>query len=369
MKRNIAEELSQFKFYGNFYHAAINGKTKVQIPVTSDVPNPKVYLITSDKKNKIKTNSIKGTTDNGMFIFEIADLDVFAIENKIESQKKHKEVSKKPEDHDVTDETTDANCLAEPEIINGDKTIRISELSYEKAMTFAKLSKAEKLLKSIININNGAVEQIEKNCGKSKSKAEKEIGVEKQKITETLQYLEEVSIRNYEAESERENSLLQQASNMQAAFSFISAGLFVIAQIVFDGDNNSSLSTTHSFMGFAFITFWLIISLVLATLVQRRQIRKKGRPSTIQLVQKIYDSYELMVEPFQRHAFMILEYEEMYDELHKINNKRAQLVKHSMWFFYIAIAASFVVAILLAHQAGIFNDLVLDIAELKRIFG
>ncbi len=351
------DKLSKFKFYGIYLPADINGKIQVngklqvKIPIPSNAKNPKVYLITPDKKKGIKKKKIKGSIsqNKSRYIIEIKESGLYAIGDRADIKKENN----KPSHYfDYTDKDTNIQIHANRGILNDNKSINTVELSYEDCMALATQDEALKLLNYIKDKHDDSIEIIKKETGESK-----DIQAENQRFTDMLQFIEDSCKSSYESELERGNSIQQQASNMQAAFSFITAGMFVIAQIVCEQiDKESSLSTTQVFIGFGSITAWLIISLFLATLAQSRKIRKDAAPSPFQLIQNVFFNYSAASDTNERQSSTIIMYHKMYEDLHKINDKRVKNVKYSMMSFLAAIAESIVMAILMALQAGLFCD-------------
>lgn len=166
--------------------------------------------------------------------------------------------------------------------------------------------------------------------------------------TSTLIYCEDFCKKIYEAELERENSILQQASNMQAAFSFITAGLFVVAQIVVEnkGENLSYLMIIWCFI---IISFFLALSLVFATLAQSRFKKDKGYPSIRKLINHLQNENNKLNNEKTRLSFSITEYDGFYESLKKVNEKRVKFVKLSMYMFYIALFLCLICTLLMLY--------------------
>ena len=72
-----------------------------------------------------------------------------------------------------------------------------------------------------------------------------------QDIASTLyEYIASFDREIYANEERREDSLIQQATNMQTAFSFVSAAVFMVAQIAIDDNRRASLSLVFFFTVF-----------------------------------------------------------------------------------------------------------------------
>ncbi len=157
----------------------------------------------------------------------------------------------------------------------------------------------------------------------------------------------------YEEEAVRENSILQQASNMQSAFSFITAGLFVVAQIVTDQlGSHSNLSYKTIFFCFAIITACMLISLIFATIAQSRFLRSPRQP-VLEYLQFVDQNYDQLQDESQRIFLSISEYENLYQSLHRINSIRVIFVRLSMWSFYGAVALGTICGISMAIIDGL----------------
>jgi hypothetical protein len=60
-------------------------------------------------------------------------------------------------------------------------------------------------------------------------------------VEDVLDYLERMAENKLDSERRREESIIQQASSMQAAFSFTTAALFMAAVIIYDNKGSLSL--------------------------------------------------------------------------------------------------------------------------------
>lgn len=171
---------------------------------------------------------------------------------------------------------------------------------------------------------------------------------------DVLNMAETFSKEIYQAEIERENSILQQASNMQGAFSFVTAGLFVIAEIVTDnkGEKTPYLSII---IPFCIITLFLLASLLFATLAQERKTKDMGPPSIEGFLKNLTDQKQEMKTPEARSLFTIKEYNGFYSSLRDLNEKRISKIKISMALFYFSLGASFLSAIYMLWADWYYN--------------
>ena len=85
----------------------------------------------------------------------------------------------------------------------------------------------------------------------------------KNKEDDLYEFIADFEERIYANEERREDSLIQQAAHMQTAFSFVSAAVFMVAEIVIE--HRSNLSLEFLLVSFSVICALLIASLFCAT--------------------------------------------------------------------------------------------------------
>ena len=153
--------------------------------------------------------------------------------------------------------------------------------------------------------------------------------------TDCYGYMADFARLIYENEERREDSLIQQASNMQTAFSFVIASVFMVAAIAVD--NRGVLSLEYLLLAFSCITATLIFSLFSATMAQNRT-KRDDFPKVITIKQKITDEYENFQTPAQRSKYLVDTYENMHISYAAMNDKRRRWVVISMWSFYVSLA-------------------------------
>lgn len=164
-------------------------------------------------------------------------------------------------------------------------------------------------------------------------------------IVEKLQYLNEYAKFRYENELRREDSIIQQASQMQTTFSFVTAAMFMVAPIVIE--YSRKLSLTFFLIVFSSITIALLFSLLFATLAQNRKISKNFEDVSdfVEYVENNENDFETEK---QRLKHIIDTYGDVQKDKAIINNKRVKFIRISMWMFYAALglcAFWFIVAI------------------------
>lgn len=151
---------------------------------------------------------------------------------------------------------------------------------------------------------------------------------------ECFKYMADFARIIYENEERREASLIQQASQMQTAFSFVIAAVFMLAAIIADYPGPFSLLFRIS--SFASITVALVASLFCATMAQNRY-KRHDFPKVSTIKTKIIEEYTCFITEAQRSKYLLDTYEKMHNSYEKTNDKRLRWVKSSMVIFYIAI--------------------------------
>lgn len=139
----------------------------------------------------------------------------------------------------------------------------------------------------------------------------------------------------YENEERRESSLIQQASQMQTAFSFVIAAVFMVAAIVVE--NHDPLSLDFLLLCFSTITIALLTSLVAATIAQSRY-KRDDFPQVATMKMRVITEFENFKTEAQRSKYLLDTYEIMHKSYEETNEKRRKWVVVSMNSFYIALA-------------------------------
>ena len=139
----------------------------------------------------------------------------------------------------------------------------------------------------------------------------------------------------YENEIRREDSLIQQASHMQTAFSFVIAAVLMLVPVVID--YRGIFSFRFVVMVFSSIVAVLLFSLFAATMAQNR-IKREDFPSVSTIKTKVTIEYDKFKTNAQRSKYLLDTYEKMHTSYSKTNDKRRFWVKVSMISFYISLA-------------------------------
>ena len=159
-------------------------------------------------------------------------------------------------------------------------------------------------------------------------------------------HIRQISQLIYDNELRREDSLIKQSSNMQTAFSFTSAALFMVAAIAVE----YKYPLTYGFLLLAFstITVLLLSSLILATLAQKREKR-----NDFVSINETKTFIEKNFKTIQTDAAKDLQYiellEKVQSDIKRTNDNKVVLIQWSMRLFYSAIVLSvlwFIVALI-----------------------
>ena len=158
-------------------------------------------------------------------------------------------------------------------------------------------------------------------------------------------HIRQIAQMIYEAELRREDSLIQQSTQMQTAFSFTTAALFMVAAIAVE--YKEPLTFEFLLVTFSSVTLLLLASLIFAAVAQRREKREDfiGIKETSEYIQKNYMTIGTDAAKDLQYIKMI---EKIQSEVKRTNDNKVILIQWSMRFFYGSIGLSvfwFVVAI------------------------
>lgn len=159
------------------------------------------------------------------------------------------------------------------------------------------------------------------------------------------QYVKDFAMLKLENEMKREDSLIQQSANMQTAFSFTTAALFMVAPIACE--YRGSMSLEFLLLAFSTITIFLVGSLIFASMAQNRQLNTTF-PDIDKFTQHVSEHYEDYLSPEQRDKALSELIGKVQKSKDEINDKRVKRIKWSMRLFYIALVLSafwFIVAL------------------------
>lgn len=160
-------------------------------------------------------------------------------------------------------------------------------------------------------------------------------------------FVKEYALLKLEDETKRYESLIQQASNMQTAFAFSTATLFMIAPIAIENRGNMTLE--YLLIVFSSITALLMLSLFFASLAQRRgELESLADVATFE--QFVEDNYESYLSKAQQAKAIAEQIGTVQLSASEKNKKMAERIKTSMGFFFAALFLSafwFIVSIII----------------------
>ncbi len=166
-------------------------------------------------------------------------------------------------------------------------------------------------------------------------------------ITPQYQHIKELAQLKYDTENKREQSLIQQASQMQTVFSFITAAVFMAVPVCIE--HRGELSLKFFLLAVSSITAFILASLVLAALAQWRW-KTKSFPDIDIIKQSVLDNpeWEKCLKEYNRINQWVDLVAIVQKEKAKLNDRRVKLIMASMICFFcsiISIIFSFIIAI------------------------
>ena len=150
-------------------------------------------------------------------------------------------------------------------------------------------------------------------------------------------FVKEYALLKLEDETKRYESLIQQASNMQTAFAFSTAALFMVAPMAIENRGNMTLE--YLLLVFSSITVFLMLSLFFASRAQNRgELKSFADISTFESF--VEENYESFLSKAQQAKAIAEQIGEIQLSASEKNNEMAERIKKSIRFFYIAMGLS-----------------------------
>ena len=175
---------------------------------------------------------------------------------------------------------------------------------------------------------------------------------EKDMASDLYAFVKEYALLKLDDETKRYESLIQQASNMQTAFAFSTAALFMIAPMAIENRGNMTLE--YLLVVFSSITLFLMLSLLFASLAQSRgKLKSFADINTFE--QFVEENYEDYLSKAQQGKAIVDQIGEVQLSASERNDKMASRIKKSMIFFYIAMGLSagwFIVSLITSLDKG-----------------
>ena len=156
-----------------------------------------------------------------------------------------------------------------------------------------------------------------------------------EQISLRTQNIVEFSKFSYELEEKREQSLIEQSSQMLTAFSIASAALLMAVPIILE---YTCISKCRILISAGLVLFFMLISMVLAVISQWR-FKYKTMMNGDELLQKVEKNAKGHIYQAQYDYQWIDQLKEIQDSKKKNNDKRYKLIHASMIFFLIATAS------------------------------
>lgn len=175
---------------------------------------------------------------------------------------------------------------------------------------------------------------------------EEEIYPTNKEQEELSNHIRQIAQIIYDAEFRREDSLIQQSTQMQTAFSFTTAALFMVAAIAVD--YKYPLSFGFLLLAFSSITALLLSSLIFATFAQRRE-KREDYASIKETKDFIIKTYETINTKAAKDLQYIEMLEKIQSAVKRTNDNKVVLIQWSMRLFYCALGLSvfwFIVALI-----------------------
>jgi len=162
-----------------------------------------------------------------------------------------------------------------------------------------------------------------------------ELASAEEQLDDLYLHIKELSALKYEAELRREDSIIQQASHMQTAFSFMSAALLMSASIFLEYRHNL-ISMKFLLISYSSILFCLLASLLFASLAQRRVVKATfmSIPDIINFVEKHQSSVLRKSEQRKQWAQVV---GDVQTSLEEVNERRVQQIRWSMGLFFVSL--------------------------------
>ena len=164
-----------------------------------------------------------------------------------------------------------------------------------------------------------------------------QVQFKKKKPTAKEQFLAENAKCAYELELQRENSIIEQTGRMLVFQSLFTAALYAALPSVLDLFERNRCATVLVWLFSVIVTVLTILGLGV-TLAAQGRYKYKSMPNIEEAKQRISaladnHSYE-EIKCFYNEKYLTI----MYKSLEENNNLRCKLLKVAMWLFYITLA-------------------------------
>ena len=157
-------------------------------------------------------------------------------------------------------------------------------------------------------------------------------------ITPQFRHIKELAKLKYDAEEKREQNLIQQSSQMQTVFSFMTMAVFMATPICIQ--YRGALTLKFFFVSISSIILFLLGSLVLASIAQWRW-KTHAFPDVNQIKESVINDpewHKVLIEYHRIDQWVDL-IATVQAEKAKLNNRRVRLIMASMICFFCSVAA------------------------------
>ena len=159
---------------------------------------------------------------------------------------------------------------------------------------------------------------------------------DEKEIEDQFEFILELAQEKYDHENQREQELIQQSGQMQAAFSFMTAALFMALPVIME--HKGELSDNYLLFSISAIVFFLLTSLVLASVAAWRwDFKTQGSIADIKKAVIDSDDWEKYLKRYHRMNSRIKMIEEIQLSKERNNNRRAFLIRASIIAFWCSI--------------------------------
>ena len=160
---------------------------------------------------------------------------------------------------------------------------------------------------------------------------------EKDVASDLYAFVKEYALLKLDDETKRYESLIRQASNLQTAFAFSTAALFMIAPMVIE--NRGKLTLEYLLVVFTSITACLMLSLLFASLAQSRgKLESFADVTTVERL--VEDNYESFLSKAQQSKAIVEQIGKVQLSASEKNDEMGKRIEKSMGFFYAALCLS-----------------------------
>lgn len=151
-----------------------------------------------------------------------------------------------------------------------------------------------------------------------------------------LKFAEQITHNKYQRELDIESGIIAQAGQMQAAFSFVTAAILMVAPVACEY-RGEKLSLNLILAIFSVISVAMVCSLLFATLAHQRRKHNEEEDAK-KLNDYIIENEKWFKDEKYRVDYLTQTYIELQSSMVQINETRLKWLRASTYSFYVAIA-------------------------------